>query len=181
VNSTLWPQSMNSFRRFAIILIVLSLLGCGKPNIIRMFKLHVIDPIPASVTEIKYQQGNLGMHSPLFFNFKVSQDDFRMILAHQKTTPFSQMPWHLEMINDRIQKDIVWWKTSEELNKMKIFGRFLQPKDNVGDSVSRIFYVDGSNVYFMTSGFLNRKESEYLPKTEIDLAGSTNQSSGRMP
>jgi hypothetical protein len=172
---------MNSFKRIAITLIVLSLSGCGKPDPIRMFKLHVIDPIPISVTEVKYQQGNLGMHSPLFFNFKVSQDDLRMILAYQRATPFSRMPWHLEMINDRVQKDIIWWKTAEELNKMKIYGRFLQPKDNAGDGVSRIFYVDDGNVYFMTSGFPNRNEGEYIPNTEINLAGPTNHTSGRGP
>lgn len=125
-----------------------------------IFRLHVLDPIPESVRDIRYFKDRRAMHGLMAFAFEATPEDIRALVARHKLSPVSTPPDVIGTINDRFSTRIDWWLPAEQLDKMEIYGILLDTKTRIGDWQTRYAFVSGQRVYFLTSGFYS--EDDYV-------------------
>ena len=125
-----------------------------------MFRLHVLNPVPAAVQEIRYFKDRSAMHGPLFFRFRVNEATIEQIIEQHGLKPTRSVPDVIGVLNDRAKSQVNWWQSSEHMAGLEKYSIWYDPRLGIGDWHTRCLFIDGHDAYFITTGFF--KTDEYI-------------------
>ena len=115
----------------------------------RVFEGRVINPMPASITDLKCVQDWGVMHGARIFSFRADHQDIEAIIHHnglKKFDHYQDIPDSIKsVVEDRFNK-VMWWEV-DELKTMSVFGIL---KDGEREWEAMVLFTDGSgNVYLI--------------------------------
>ncbi len=118
-------MKINIFIIFLLVFLSLILVGCVKGADWQSFFRHnILEPIPQSVMDFKYQKDTSAMHGAIIFLFNAQKSDVDLIITKRNLDKFSdyeQLPDFVKYVIKNRFKNISWWYP-EELKSMGIFG-----------------------------------------------------------
>jgi hypothetical protein len=135
------------------IIILLALLGIVflfiayfYPNPTAILKRGVISEISKSIKNIKYYKDRCAMHGPFVFAFEAGKEDIEQIIQKNALKKMDIMPDFVEQLTRHIDThNIPWWKTTDELKKMEIYGKI---EDGSSAPRVKIIFADTDNNVF---------------------------------
>ncbi len=95
-----------------------------------LFKNNIINPIPQSITDIKYHKNKSAMHGAMIFSFSANSNDTEEIIEINSLSEYDKMPDIISYLIDDRFNNIEWWKSLAELEKMKIYGKLIENEYN---------------------------------------------------
>ena len=90
-----------------------------------LFKHHISNPIPTSVNNIKHEKNRLSIHGPFIFSFNVNNQDLEKIIKTNELIKYEEIPKNIDTLLNQFE-NVSWWKSSNELNKMTIYGKIVE-------------------------------------------------------
>ncbi len=110
---------------YSLVVLSLILLGCtAESNWQSIFRHNIIEPIPQSVSDFKYQKDASAMHGAIIFLFKACKSDVDLIITKRNLDRFLNYEQLPEFVKDILKdkfKNVSWWHPVE-LESMDIFG-----------------------------------------------------------
>ncbi len=97
-----------------------------------------------SIEDLKVQKDKTAMHGAWIFSFRAGKNDISTIIKKNSLEGYARIPDELKYIIDRF-KNTSWWKLSNELRLMKIYG--LMEKEAYEWHVMFLFAGDERRVY----------------------------------
>ena len=111
-----------------------------------LFKNNIINPIPQSIVDIKYHKDKSVMHGAIIFSFSANNNDVEEIIKINSLSEYSKIPDIIShSINNKFNS-IEWWKSSTELEKMKIYGKLTE---NEYDWNALFIFIDDTNTKYV--------------------------------
>ncbi len=111
-----------------------------------LFRHNIINPIPQSVVNIKSYKDKSAMHGAIIFKFSANENDTKEIIRINSLSKYEEIPDEISYIITNRFNDIGWWKSSDELEKMKIYGKLTE---NEYDWNALFIFIDDSNTKYI--------------------------------
>ncbi|MCK5475852.1 MAG: hypothetical protein KAI71_04705 [Candidatus Pacebacteria bacterium] len=111
----------------------------------RLFEHNIISPIPHSVSNIKSHIDRSAMHGAILFIFSANNNDAEEIIKINSLSKYEKIPDEVRYIIN-LGNDVKWWKSSVELEKMKIYGKMTK---NEYDWGALFIFIDAKNTNYI--------------------------------
>ncbi len=109
------------------------------------------------------------MHCPRYFRFDASPDVIHQIIVQRELESVAVMPEFMEQTIVLFDED--WWIDLATLARAKKYWVFYEHVD--GESRMRLALVDGSTIYFASTGFPEVERYRKIPLKEQTLGTGT--------
>ena len=111
----------------------------------KLFEHNVINPVPKSVSSIKSHIDRSAMHGAMIFTFSANDNDTEKIIKINSLSRYDEIPDEVSYVMN-LGQDVEWWKSSPELEKMKIYGKITK---NEYDWGALFIFIDAKNTSYI--------------------------------
>lgn len=111
----------------------------------KLFEHNIISPVPKSVSNIKSRIDRSAMHGAIIFTFSANDNDTEEIIKINSLSKYEKIPDEVGYVIN-LGKNVEWWKSSFELEKMKIYGKITK---NEYDWEALFIFIDAKNTNYI--------------------------------
>lgn len=123
-----------------------------------IFRRHVIDK-PDAISNLQAGSASC-MHCPMYFRFEASPPLLSRLIALHEMEPVDRMPEFMAQTVSLFREP--WWVGDAELARSQKYWVMYEGTRG-GEPRVRLALVDGTTIYFATSGHFEKGDSRKLP------------------